>query len=87
MARQDLDLLAENAFVKKVRLLGNETNRKRIKQLRVDNRIEINPEKRRVDQRTLDCFEAEQDIRAGHRAAILKARVRSNLERVGKLVL
>ena len=86
VARQQNDA-AEHAFVEKVGLLGYETNRVGIEKLSVDERIEIHPQKRRIDERTLDRLDAEKHVFAGQRTTVLKASVFANFECVGELIL
>jgi len=64
MARQQGDA-AEYALVEKIGLLGDKTNRVRIDQLRVDQGIEIDAQKGRIDERTFDRLDAEKHILPG----------------------
>src|SRR6202008_4644301 len=86
MARQQGDA-AEHALVEEIGLLGNKTNRIGIDQLGIDKRVEIHPEKGRVDERAFDRLDAEKNVLAGQRPSVLKASVSTDLECIGKFVL
>jgi len=55
--------------------------------LGIDERVEIDPQKRRVDEGTLDRLDTEQDIIPRDGRSVLKPNVLTNLKRIGQFVL
>src|SRR3989338_11245905 len=86
MARQDRDA-SKLAFIKKIRLLGDEADRVLVEKLCVYDGVVINPQKKGIDKKALDRLDAEKDVFSRQRPAVLKVNVAANLEGVDQFVL
>ena len=86
VTRQHIDT-PQDVLIQKIRFPGLEADGRGIEQLGIDNRLEVHPLKRGVDQGAFDGLDSEQDILTGEGSTILEVRILPNFERIFEFVL